>query len=188
MQVDELAVPDVLAITPRRFGDDRGFFSETYNKRAYAEAGVDVDFVQDNHSMSALPGTVRGLHFQAPPFAQAKLVRVVQGRIYDVAVDARVGSPTYGRHAGLELTAEGGEQIFVPAGFLHGFITLEPDTHVIYKVDNYYSRECDGSVRFDDPDLGIDWGPLASDPVLSDKDAAAQPWSAFSSPFDYRKA
>lgn len=188
MQVDELAIPGVLAITPRRFGDDRGFFSESYNKRAFAAAGVEVDFVQDNHSVSAEPGTVRGLHFQAPPFAQAKLVRVVRGRVYDVAVDARIGSPTYGRHAGMELTAERGEQIFVPAGFLHGFITLEPDTHVIYKVDNYYSRESDGSVRFDDPELGIDWGPLASRPVLSEKDAAAQSWGAFSSPFVYRKA
>lgn len=188
MQVDELAVPGVLAITPRRFGDDRGFFSETYNKKAFEEAGVAVDFVQDNHSMSTVPGTVRGLHFQAPPFAQTKLVRVVRGRVYDVAVDARVGSPTFGRHAGLELTAERGEQIFVPAGFLHGFITLEPTTHVIYKVDNYYSKECDGSVRFDDPDLAIDWGALAAKPVLSDKDAAAQSWEAFSSPFVYRKA
>lgn len=185
MQVQELAIPGVLAVTPHRFGDDRGFFSEAYNQKAFQEIGISGNFVQDNHSVSAAPGTVRGLHFQAPPFAQAKLVRVVSGRVYDVAVDARVGSPTFGRHAGLELTAERGEQIFVPAGFLHGFITLEPDTHVIYKVDNYYARECDGAVRFDDPELGIDWGPLAGAATLSDKDAAAQSWSAFSSPFVY---
>lgn len=188
MRVNEIGLPGVLAIAPKRFGDDRGFFSEIYNKRAFLEAGVNVEFIQDNHSMSAEVGTVRGLHFQAPPFAQAKLVRVVRGRIYDVAVDARSGSPNYGKHAGLELTAEGGEQLFVPAGFLHGFITLEPDTEVVYKVDNYYSRHHDGAVRFDDPDLGIDWGPHAANPVLSDKDAAAQSWSAFSSPFDYSRA
>lgn len=185
MKVDEIGLPGVLAFTPKRFGDDRGFFSVTYNKRTFQEAGVDVDFIQDNHSMSGQVGTVRGLHFQAPPFAQAKLVRVVRGRIYDVAVDVRVGSPNYGKHAGLELTAERGEQLYVPAGFLHGFITLEPNTEVVYKVDNYYSRDHDGAVRFDDFDLGIDWGPQAANPVLSDKDAAAQSWQAFSSPFEY---
>ncbi|MDF1769360.1 dTDP-4-dehydrorhamnose 3,5-epimerase [Maricaulis sp.] len=188
MKVDEIGLPGVLAITPRRFGDDRGFFSETYNRKAFAEAGVDVEFIQDNHSMSAEVGTVRGLHFQAPPFAQAKLVRVVRGRIYDVAVDSRVGSPSFGKHAGLELTASGGEQLFVPAGFLHGFITLEPNTEVVYKVDNHYSRDHDGAVRFDDPDLEIDWGPHAANTVLSDKDATAQSWRAFSSPFDYSRA
>ena len=172
-------------MTPRRFGDDRGFFSETYNERSFAEAGIDVRFVQDNHSYSAQRGTVRGLHYQAPPHAQAKLVRVAQGRIYDVAVDARKGSPTFGQHVGATLTAEGGEQIFVPAGFLHGFITLEPDTHVLYKVDDYYSKACDGAVRFDDPALAIDWGDLARSPVLSEKDAAAPSWAEFSSPFVY---
>ena len=188
MQVDALSLPEVLAVTPARYGDARGFFSETYNKKAFHEAGITADFVQDNHSFSAQPGTVRGLHFQAPPFAQAKLVRVAAGRVLDVAVDARAGSPTYGAHVTLELSAQGGEQIFVPAGFLHGFITLEPDTHVIYKVDNYYSRDCDGSVRFDDPDLAIDWGERAADPVLSDKDAAAQAWRDFATPFSYDPA
>lgn len=187
MQVQELAIPEVLTITPRRFGDDRGYFCETYNARAYDEIGVTASFVQDNHSFSAHPGTVRGLHYQAPPHTQAKLVRVVHGRIYDVAVDARRGSPTFGRHVGVELTAKGGEQVFVPAGFLHGFITLEAETHVIYKVDSYYSRECDGAVRFDDPDLAIDWGPLAGAPILSEKDAAALSWAEFSSPFVYRQ-
>lgn len=185
MLVQALGIPDVLVVTPRRFGDDRGFFSETYNERSFAEAGIDVRFVQDNHSYSAQRGTVRGLHYQAPPHAQAKLVRVAQGRIYDVAVDARKGSPTFGQHVGATLTAEGGEQIFVPAGFLHGFITLEPDTHVLYKVDDYYSKACDGAVRFDDPALAIDWGDLARSPVLSEKDAAAPSWAEFSSPFVY---
>lgn len=183
MRVDETGLPGVLAIAPKRFGDDRGFFCETYNKRAFLEAGIDIEFVQDNHSLSAEAGTVRGLHFQAPPFAQAKLVRVVRGRIYDVVVDARIGSPDYGKHVRLELTAAGGEQSFVPVGFLHGFITLEPHTEVVYKVDNYHSREHEGSIRFNDPDLGIDWGPLATYPVLSDKDSTAQAWKAFSSPF-----
>lgn len=185
MQVNPLDIPDVKLITPRRFGDDRGFFEETYNRRRYEEAGVPADFVQDNHSASAKPGTVRGLHYQAPPFAQAKLVRVLRGSILDVAVDARRGSTTFGRHVKAVLSAQNAMQIFVPPGFLHGFITLEPDTQVAYKVDAYYSGEADGSIRFDDADLAIDWGEHAANAVLSDKDAAAPSWASFDTPFDY---
>lgn len=183
MDVVSLEIPDVKVITPRRFSDDRGYFSETYNARAFKAAGIAADFVQDNHSYSAKPGTVRGLHFQAPPHAQAKLVRVLRGAIIDVAVDARKGSPTFGQWVKAELSAENGRQIFVPKGFLHGFITLEPDTEVAYKVDAFYDAASDGSVKWDDPDLGIDWGVAVSGACLSTKDAAAPSWKAFASPF-----
>jgi len=185
LEVEKTALTDVLVLTPKRFADARGFFTETFNAARFAEAGVAVDFIQDNHSHSARAGTVRGLHFQAPPFAQSKLVRVLAGAIIDVAVDARLGSPTYGRWVGVELSAENGRQIFVPKGFLHGFITLEPDTAVAYKVDAYYDRESDGAVKWDDPDLAIDWGPTAKDALLSEKDAGAQSWAAFASPFRF---
>lgn len=185
MEVRKLPIPDVLVLKPKRFEDDRGWFFESYNKDSISRHGIQVDFVQDNHSFSVKAGTVRGLHYQAPPFAQAKLVRVTQGRIYDVAVDVRLGSPTFGQYVGVELTSNGGEQIFVPSGFLHGFITLEDSTHVLYKVDNFYSKECDGAVRFDDPELGIDWGALASHAVLSNKDQQAESWASFKSPFSY---
>ncbi|WP_291841582.1 dTDP-4-dehydrorhamnose 3,5-epimerase [Maricaulis sp.] len=185
MTVTSLAIPEVKLVTPRRFGDERGYFSESYNARAFADAGIDRVFIQDNHSSSAKAGTVRGLHYQSPPMAQAKLLRVVKGRILDVAVDVRVGSPTYGEHVSAELSADNGVQIFVPEGFLHGFVTLEPDTHVLYKVNAYYDRECDGAVRFDDPALGIDWPVATGDVTLSDKDAAATSWAEFRSPFHY---
>ena len=183
LKVESLAIPDVKLVTPPRFGDDRGFFSETYNAQRFREAGIDADFVQDNHSLSAQKGTVRGLHFQAPPFAQAKLVRVLRGAIIDVAVDVRKGSPTYGQWVSAELSAANGVQIFVPRGFLHGFATLEPDTEIAYKVDNYYSKECDGSVLWCDETLGIDWGVPVADAVLSDKDAKAQSFAGFETPF-----
>jgi dTDP-4-dehydrorhamnose 3,5-epimerase len=186
MNIELLNIPGLLLIKPQRYFDDRGFFSETYHKDALREFGVDQEFVQDNHSCSIRAGTVRGLHYQSPPYAQAKLVRVARGRILDVAVDARVGSPSFGRHVAVELDAETGRQLLVPSGFLHGFLTLEPDTHVTYKVDNYYLRECDGAVRFDDPDLGIDWGGFGQSAVLSEKDANASNWADFSSPFVYR--
>ncbi len=173
----------VLVITPARFGDDRGFFSETYNERRFTEAGINLRFVQDNHSRSAKKGTVRGLHFQAPPFAQAKLVRVTAGSIIDIAVDARPASPDYGKHVSVELSAQNGAQLFIPEGFLHGFVTLEPETHVVYKVNNYYDRDCDGAVRWNDPDLAIDWGVNAGEAVLSEKDALAPSWRDFKSPF-----
>ncbi|TRO96032.1 dTDP-4-dehydrorhamnose 3,5-epimerase [Glycocaulis profundi] len=184
MNVHALSLEGVKLIETPRFADARGFFTEAYSEAAFAEAGIAARFVQDNHSFSAKKGTVRGLHYQAPPFAQAKLVRVISGAILDVAVDARAGSPGYGRHVSAELSAENNRQIFVPAGFLHGFVTLTDACHVIYKVDAPYSRDHDGAVRFDDPDLGIDWG-IEGDAILSDKDAAAPAWRDFVSPFTY---
>ncbi|HKL69070.1 dTDP-4-dehydrorhamnose 3,5-epimerase [Salibaculum sp.] len=172
MQVLKTGLPGIVIIEPARFGDDRGFFSESWNRRRMAEAGLDIDFVQDNHSLSRQAGTLRGLHFQSPPHAQAKLVRCGRGALFDVAVDIRHGSPTYGQWTGVELSFENGRQLFVPEGFLHGFVTRQPETEVIYKCSDYYAPDCDGAVRFDDPELGIDWG-LDGDPVLSDKDAAA---------------
>ncbi len=172
MKVLKTRLPDVVIIEPARFGDHRGFFSESWNRRRMAEAGIDIDFVQDNHSMSHQAGTLRGLHFQTPPHAQAKLVRCGRGRLYDVAVDIRHGSPTYGAWTGVELSFENGRQLLIPEGFLHGFVTRDPDTEIVYKCSDYYAPDCDAAVRFDDPDIGIDWG-LEADPVLSDKDAAA---------------
>ena len=165
-----------------RFSDRRGYFSETYSRRCYAEMGVDVEFVQDNHSLSHAVGTLRGLHFQAPPAAQGKLVRCGRGAIFDVAVDIRRGSPTYGKWEGYELTAENGHQLYVPVGFAHGFVTLEPDSEIVYKCTDYYAPETEGAVRWDS--CGIDW-PLSVDPILSDKDAIAPALADFDSPFIY---
>ncbi|MEX6509166.1 dTDP-4-dehydrorhamnose 3,5-epimerase [Jiella sp. M17.18] len=168
--VEHLAIPDVLVLTCPRHGDDRGFFSETYNRNRFAEAGIAMEFVQDNHSLSAEPGTVRGLHFQTPPFAQDKLVRVVRGAILDVAVDLRTGSPTYGQHVSAVISAKAWNQILVPIGFAHGFVTLEPDTEVVYKVSNVYSPEHDKGLLWNDPALGIDWGVSEAAAILSAKD------------------
>ncbi|MBA8853617.1 dTDP-4-dehydrorhamnose 3,5-epimerase [Brucella sp. ZJ1_1] len=173
MQIRPLDLDGVLEISPRKFGDDRGFFSETYNAKSFAEAGIDLTFVQDNHSYSAARGVVRGLHYQLPPFAQDKLVRVTRGAILDVAVDIRKGSPTFGKWVALEVSAEKWNQILVPKGFAHGFMTLVEHTEVIYKVTNYYSPEHDRSIRFDDPAIGIDWPISASGVQLSDKDQKA---------------
>lgn len=170
MDITALAIPDVKIIRPRKFGDSRGFFSETYNKKALEAAGLHYDFLQDNQSLSAEVGTVRGLHFQLPPFAQDKLVRVVKGAILDVAVDIRKGSPTYGQHVSAVISAEEWNQILVPIGFAHGFCTLEPYTEVIYKVTNFYSAEHDRGLLWNDPDLGIDWPVAADKALLSDKD------------------
>ena len=170
LTVKDTAISAVKVLTPKRFDDGRGFFAETYNKQRFAEAGVTVEFVQDNHSVSARAGTVRGLHFQSPPFAQDKLVRVIRGRILDVAVDLRRSSPSFGRHVAVELTAEDGTQIFVPVGFAHGFCTLEPDTEVIYKVSDYYSPQHDHGIAWDDPALGIQWPVGPGEAVLSEKD------------------
>jgi dTDP-4-dehydrorhamnose 3,5-epimerase len=183
LDVKALEIPDVKVVTPARFGDARGFFSETYNAQRFAEAGITSEFMQDNHSYSAPRFTLRGLHFQAPPFAQAKLVRVARGAILDVAIDVRKGSSTYGKWVSAELSAENGRQIFVPRGFLHGFVTLVADTEVIYKVDAPYSRVHDGAVFWNDPDLAIDWGFGGGTPTVSDKDAAAQTFRDFKSPF-----
>ena len=172
MQVESLAIPDVKIITPRRFGDHRGFFSETYSKPAFEAAGLDLDFVQDNHSLSASVGVLRGLHFQVPPFAQDKLVRVIRGRIFDVAVDIRRGSPTYGRWVGAEISAAAWNQILVPVGFAHGFVTLEPDTEVVYKVTAPYAPEHDRGLAWDDPDLAIAWPLDGIEAILSEKDTS----------------
>ncbi|NKC32070.1 dTDP-4-dehydrorhamnose 3,5-epimerase [Falsiroseomonas selenitidurans] len=173
MKVTPQAIPDVLLIEPARFGDARGFFSEVWKRSALAAQGLDVTFVQDNHSLSREVGVLRGLHFQRAPAAQGKLVRVVRGRVLDVAVDIREGSPTYGRHVAVELSAENWRQLWVPRGFAHGFLTLEPDCEVLYKVDAEYSREHDGGILWNDPALGIDWPLPPGGPVLSDKDRAA---------------
>ena len=184
MQIEQTPLPGVVILTPNRFGDDRGFFSESWNKRLLADHGIDLDFVQDNHSMSAAVNTVRGLHFQSPPHAQDKLVRCGQGALFDVAVDVRKGSPTYGQWFGIELTAQNGKQLLVPKGFLHGFSTRAPNTEIIYKCTDYYAPECDGAVRFDDPTIGVDWG-LSGEAVLSGKDAVAQSLADFDSPFTW---
>ncbi|MEC9197972.1 dTDP-4-dehydrorhamnose 3,5-epimerase [Donghicola tyrosinivorans] len=182
-EITPLSMPGLTLIQPRRFGDHRGFFSETWNRKALLDAGIDIDFVQDNHSLSATVGTVRGLHFQAPPDAQAKLVRCGRGRIYDVAVDIRKGSPTYGQWYGVELSFENGTQLLIPEGFLHGFMTLEPDSEIIYKCSDYYAPQSDGAVRWDS--CGIEWPLEGITPVLSEKDAAAPALADFDSPFDY---
>lgn len=157
-------------MTPKKFGDGRGFFSETYSARRFEQAGITDLFVQDNHSLSAQVGTVRGLHFQIAPHAQSKLVRVVRGAILDVALDIRRGSPTFGQHIAVELSAEAWNQLFVPIGFAHGFCTLQPDTEVLYKVNAYYAPEAEFGVLWCDEELGIDWPIGAGNPVLSEKD------------------
>lgn len=183
MKIEKTALPDVLVLTPARHGDARGFFSESWNRRVLAEHGITTEFVQDNHSLSRDAGTVRGLHYQAPPHAQAKLVRCGRGALFDVAVDARVGSPSFGQWVGVELSFENGRQLFIPEGFLHGFVTRLPDTEIIYKCSDHYAPEADGAVRFDDPDLGIDWGIDAGAAILSDKDAKAPGFAEVQSPF-----
>lgn len=185
MQVETTTLDGVLILTPRRFGDARGWFSEVWNRDTLARHGIHCDFVQDNHSMSAAVGTVRGLHFQAPPHAQTKLVRCGRGRVFDVAVDIRLGAPTYGRWVGVELSAENGRQLLIPAGFLHGFVTREPDSELLYKCSDVYAPDCDGAVRFDDPEIGIDWGIDSAAAILSEKDAKAPLLRDFRSPFRY---
>jgi dTDP-4-dehydrorhamnose 3,5-epimerase len=167
--ITPLAIPDVLLITPQRHGDARGWFAETWSEKLMRAAGLSDPFVQDNQAYNARKGTVRGLHFQKAPHAQGKLVRALKGAIYDVAVDVRPGSPSYGRWVAAELTAAGGEQLFVPRGFAHGYCTLEDETELFYKVDGQYAPELEGGVAWDDPDLAIDW-PLEGAAVLSDKD------------------
>lgn len=184
MQVEQTRLPGVVILTPDRFGDARGFFSESWNQARLAGQGIDIAFVQDNHSLSSEVNTVRGLHFQSPPHAQAKLVRCGRGVLFDVAVDIRTGSPTYGAWVGVELSAENGRQLLIPEGFLHGFATRVADTEIIYKCSDYYAPECDGAVRFDDSGLGIDWG-LSGAAVLSGKDEGAQAWAGFDSPFTW---
>ncbi|MGF9763307.1 dTDP-4-dehydrorhamnose 3,5-epimerase [Microvirga sp. 0TCS3.31] len=188
LTVTPTIIPDVVLLTPQRFGDARGWFTETYSTRSFSDAVGDVTFVQDNQAYSALKGTVRGLHFQRPPEPQAKLVRVLRGSIFDVAVDLRVGSPTYGRWVGETLTAEGGEQLFVPRGFAHGYCTLEPNTEVAYKVDGFYAPACDAGLAWNDPRLGIAWPLNPEEAILSDKDGVLPPFADFVSPFQYQAA
>ena len=183
MRLEALSIPAVKVLTPVRHGDRRGFFSEAYSRRTLAAAGIDVEFVQDNHSLSTAAGTVRGLHFQAPPFAQEKLVRVVRGAAFAVAVDLRRGAATCGRHASVVLSARAGNQLLVPVGFAHGFMTLEPDTEVLYKVSSYYAPEHDRGIRWDDPDLAIPWPLEAGAAVLSPRDGDLPAFAALDSPF-----
>jgi dTDP-4-dehydrorhamnose 3,5-epimerase len=169
-RVQSLAISDVKVITPSIVRDERGFFSETYSRRGLEQAGIHADFVQDNQSLSRARGVLRGLHFQTEPFAQGKLVRVLRGSIFDVAVDIRRGSPTFGRHVSCVLSAENWSQMWVPVGFAHGFCTLEPDTEVIYKVTAFYAPQCDKGIAFDDPNIGIAWPVPRDELVLSDRD------------------
>ncbi len=168
--ITPLALPDVLLITPKRHGDARGWFMETWSRRAFQDAGLDIDFVQDNHAFSGEAGTVRGLHFQTAPHPQAKLLRVLRGAILDVAVDIRAGSATYGQWVSATLTAAGGEQLFVPRGFAHGYCTLCDDVMLAYKVDGDYAPQTEGGLIWNDPDLAIDWPVGADAAILSDKD------------------
>ncbi|SHK99499.1 dTDP-4-dehydrorhamnose 3,5-epimerase [Selenomonas ruminantium] len=171
MKVTETKLQGVYIVEPRVFGDARGWFTESWSERKLAEAGIRADFVQDNHSYSAQKGTLRGLHYQLNPMCQAKMLRCTRGKIFDVAVDIRKGSPQYGQWVGVELSAENHKQLFIPRGFAHGFITLIDDVEVQYKADNYYAPECDGNIRWDDPEIGVEW-PLAP-VILSDKDRTA---------------
>jgi dTDP-4-dehydrorhamnose 3,5-epimerase len=186
VSVRPLALPEILEIVPARHGDHRGFFSEVYVAPALAAQGIDTIFVQDNHSFSAEAGVLRGLHYQAPPAAQAKLVRVIRGAIYDVAVDIRLGSPTFGHWVGLTVSAEAWNQILVPEGFAHGFVTLEPATEVLYKTSAPYSPAHDRGIRWDDPAIGVDWPLEGREPILSDKDRAAPLLADAPAAFQYR--
>lgn len=184
MLIEKTKLDGVLVLTPARHGDARGFFSESWNKAQLAEHGLTPDFVQDNHSMSATIGTLRGLHFQAPPHAQGKLVRCGRGALFDVAVDIRRGSPTYGQHVGVEVSFENGRQVWVPEGFAHGFVTLQADTEICYKCTDYYAPAADRAVHWDS--CAIDW-PLQGTPLLSAKDSAAPALADFDSPFDWHR-
>ena len=180
---ERLSIPGVILIRIRKFADSRGHFFESFRKSDFAEIGIGCEFVQDNQAFSAQPATIRGLHFQSPPNAQAKLVRVLHGAVYDAAVDLRRGSPTYGRWCGARLTAEGGEQIFVPRGFAHGYCTLEPETVVAYKVDGYYAPQSEAGLIWNDPEIGIDWTIAADRVLVSDKDSKLPSLRSFDTPF-----
>jgi len=183
--IERLSISDLIVVRHKRLTDGRGWFMETYRKDEFVELGITASFVQDNHARSEAAGILRGLHFQAPPAAQAKLVRVLSGAIYDVAVDIRQGSPSYGRWAGVRLTADAGEQLFIPAGFAHGYCTLAGGTEVAYKCDAYYAPEREGGIAAMDPEIGIAW-PLGEGAVtLSDKDRALPPLRDLVSPFRY---
>jgi dTDP-4-dehydrorhamnose 3,5-epimerase len=175
MKYERQSIPDVILFSPARFGDERGFFSETWTARAMIDAGIDLPFVQDNHSMSQAKGVLRGLHCQLDPHAQGKLVRCVKGSIWDVAVDARHGSRTFGRLVAAELSAANWQQLWIPPGFVHGFVTLEPDSEVVYKTTGYYDKESERAIIWNDPDLALPW-PV-TEVQLSDKDKVATRWA-----------
>ena len=179
------AIPDVIELTPPKYGDHRGFFSEVYKRSAFEAEHIRIDWMQDNQSLSQTVGTVRGLHFQVPPVAQDKLIRVLRGAIYDVALDIRKGSPTYGQHVGVTLSAQKWNQLLVPVGFAHCFMTLEPDTEVLYKVNNPYSKEHERAIRWNDPALGIEWPAIDGEPTLSERDLEAPLFAEFDSPFTF---
>ena len=178
-------IPGLLSISLTRHGDARGFFAEIYNQKSYSRAGIETLFVQDNHSVSEFSGTVRGLHYQSPPQAQAKLVRCGRGSLFDVAVDIRIGSPTYGQWHGEVLSSENGRQLYIPAGFAHGFMTLEDDTEIVYKCSDFYAPECEGAVRFDDPDISIEWPQIDGSAIISEKDMRANMLRDMVSPFSF---
>lgn len=186
MRIESTRISDVKVVVPLRHGDRRGYFAEVYNRRRFFDLGIDIEFVQDNHSLSAERGTVRGLHFQVPPCAQAKLVRVVRGSVFDVAVDLRRGSPSFGQHVSAVLSADEGNQLLVPTGFAHGLMTLEADTEVVYKVSDYYAPDHDRGILWNDPVLGIEWPLPEGGAVLSDKDRKQPPLARFETPFEYR--
>jgi dTDP-4-dehydrorhamnose 3,5-epimerase len=185
MIVESTPLDGVLVINCSKFIDGRGFFSELYNLRDFSKMGISDVFVQDNHSVSHSAQTVRGLHFQSPPHAQAKLIRCGRGKLFDVAVDIRIGSPTYGHWFGAVLSAENGRQLFIPAGFAHGFSTLAHDTEIVYRCSDYYAPSHEGAIKFDDPDLGIDWKLSDSRPIVSEKDSTASSFAELNSPFVY---
>lgn len=185
MQVETTKIEAVKIFTPKLFNDNRGYFTETFTANKFDPHAPGLDFVQDNESFSKPQFTIRGLHYQAPPFAQDKLVRVIRGSVFDVAVDVRKGSPTFGQWVGVTLSSENRQQLLVPKGFLHGFLTLEPETLVAYKVTAFYDGASDGSVHFASPDLAIDWPAPADKIVISDKDRDADSYADFDSPFDY---
>jgi dTDP-4-dehydrorhamnose 3,5-epimerase len=188
MIVESLAIPDVKLLRPRRHIDARGFFSETYSRRDLLAAGIDESFVQDNHSLSVAEGVIRGLHFQIPPHAQAKLVRVARGAILDVAVDLRCGSPSFGRHVAVQLSAADWAQLYIPVGFAHGFCTLEPRTEILYKTSDYYAPSHERGISWDDPDLAIDWPVAPAEAVLSAKDARLPAFASLPVFFDAARA
>lgn len=182
MDIAPTPIENLVIVTPKRHGDARGFFAETWNTAALAQRGFEWTFVQDNQSLSKAKGTLRGLHYQAPPYAQAKLVRCGRGAVWDVAVDVRPGSATYAQWFGIELSAENGRQLYIPEGFLHGFSTLTDGAELLYKCSTPYNAEADGAVRYDSPTLAIDW-KLDGAPVLSDKDRAAPVFADWANPF-----
>jgi dTDP-4-dehydrorhamnose 3,5-epimerase len=183
MKFEQLEIPDLILIHPRVFDDPRGYFFESFNKNAFANSGITEEFVQDNQSLSQ-PGVLRGMHFQTGDFAQSKLVRVIQGAVLDVAVDLRIGSPTYGKHIAIELNESNKLMLYIPIGFAHGFLTLAENTIFSYKCGNFYNKDSEQGIMWDDPDLNIQWN--IDNPLLSEKDKSNESFSSFNSPFLYK--